>query len=101
MSGDYCGIVPLLAPNLQLKVGFNYVGFPLVSAIGSASELAQAVNAQGGAVEQIDRWNQSQGRWQSFVPGLPFNNFPIEDSRGYLLKVSQDSAYTPESNPGQ
>ncbi|MBP7687683.1 MAG: DUF362 domain-containing protein [Thermoflexales bacterium] len=80
------------ASALALSTGWNLIALP-VSAPLTASSLLADINAQGGACTEIDRW--WNGGWNAFIGGLPFNNFAIENGRGYFVKCAAPSTYVP------
>jgi hypothetical protein len=72
-------------------VGLNGIGIPYMPTPLTASSLAAYVASLGGEVGQIDMWDESVGMWRSYMPGLPFTDFPLETDRGYFLKVTQST----------
>ncbi|MBI2855954.1 MAG: leucine-rich repeat domain-containing protein [Chloroflexi bacterium] len=95
VAWQMCGYALEEAVPLELVVGLNGVAVPYSPAAYTASTLAEAVAAQGGQVDQLDLWDQSLGRWQSHKVGYSFNNFAIESWRGYFLKVTGKTTFTP------
>jgi hypothetical protein len=79
---------------LNLVVGLNGIGIPYASGSATASALASAITAQGGEVVQIDMWDESVGMWKSFKPDIT-PDFTIEGWRGYFLKITQGTTFTP------
>lgn len=57
-----------------------------------ASNLANSINSQGGAITRIQRWNGSG--WETYQVGAPFGNYEIEAGRGYFLLSSKISQWT-------
>jgi hypothetical protein len=88
------GYAPRSVP-LHLVAGLNAVGIPHSSTPLTASSLAAGIASQGGAIDQIDMWNESTGMWQSYKAGLPFNDFTIDNWRGYFLKATKASTFQP------
>jgi hypothetical protein len=80
--------------SLNLVVGLNGIGIPYASGSATASALASAITAQGGEVVQIDMWDESVGMWKSFKPDIT-PDFTIEGWRGYFLKITQGTTFTP------
>ena len=80
------------AAAITRNTGWNLLALP-VSAPLTASGLLADINAQGGACTEIDRW--WNGGWNAFIGGLPFNNFAIENGRGYFVKCAAPSTYVP------
>jgi hypothetical protein len=61
----------------------------------TAPTLAAAIAVQGGAVDQVDMWNESTGMWNSHKVSPPLGDFPILGWRGYFLKVTQATTFLP------
>ena len=59
----------------------------------TAQTLLNAIAAQAGACSEIDRWRF--GGWDAHINGLPFNDFSVEPDKGYFVKCSQPSTFTP------
>jgi hypothetical protein len=82
---------PFSKATVQLSPGWNLISMPRGTTY-TASQLAASINAQGGQVLEIDRWNF--GTWEAYIPGLPFN-FNIVLGSGYFVKVGKASNWTP------
>ena len=71
---------------VPLAEGLNFITIPCVPPVDLTAEgLVSLVAGQGGALEQVDRWDEDTGQWDSFRTGFPFDNFPIEPGRAYFL----------------
>jgi hypothetical protein len=77
----------------QLEVGWNLIALPYASTVDKASELLSAIQEQGGACDEVDRW--SAGAWQTHRAGLPLNDFPLELGKGYFLHCTVPGQFTP------
>ncbi len=73
-----------------LVSGWNLVGSSTHLAT-TAEGLCQDVTADGGQPVEVDRW--VNGGWSGHRCGLPFNNFPVDDGRGYMVKVNGASTW--------
>ena len=80
---------------LDLVTGLNGIGIPYSDTSYTASTLASAIAAQGGALDQIDVWDENLGQWQSHKVGLPFNDFSVAPWRGYFLRALAGSTFQP------
>ena len=78
---------------IALNVGWNLVGFPKLPRAMTAQDILNGIESQGGACSEMDRW--LYGGWETFVKGLPFNNFSINNAEGYFIRCTQSSTYTP------
>lgn len=101
--------VPLTDADLTaytLQPGWNGVGLPAFrSGEGRARDVLDRINIGGGStsekVNEIDWWQG--GSWDVFVKRLYSseniqeygNNFPIMDSRGYMIKANQTVEWKP------
>ena len=85
---------PITTPmTLSLLTGWNLVSVLYASPPLTAESLLTGINDQGGQCGEADRWENSG--WESHPVHLPFNVFPIETGRGYFLKCTANSTYTP------
>jgi hypothetical protein len=80
---------------INLVMGLNLVGIPYSTTPLTASSLLAGIAAQGGNVTQLDMWDESTGMWKSYKPGTGTPNFDIVNWRGYFLKSTATSTYTP------
>lgn len=81
--------------NLALTSGWNLLTLPLSPRTAMrAQTLLDALNGQGGACSEIDRW--LNGGWDVHVNGLPANDFVVEPGQGYFLKCTAASQWTLE-----
>lgn len=51
----------------------------------TAKSLLEAMTAQGCCCTQVDRWNPTYGRFDSYQKGFPFGDFPIEAGEEYSV----------------
>ena len=58
-----------------------------------AASLLADINAFGFGCSEINRWEN--GGWDGHINGFPFNNFAIEEDRGYFLLCSETGSFTP------
>ncbi len=79
---------------ISLQPGWNLVALPHPPSEYTAQSWLEGITSQGGACSEIDRWQN--GGWNSFINGLPFNNFDIEPNRGYFIRCSRPSSFTPQ-----
>ena len=94
-SGNWTleGITLSAGVSLELIAGWNLIGVPHPVTGYTAQSLLDAINSQGGACSEIDRW--LNGGWNAHIDGVSFNNFDIIQDVGYFLKCSQISFFTP------
>jgi hypothetical protein len=86
---------PVLCTDIPLVVGLNFVVLPhWPTGPMTASTLASEIGSQQGAVAQIDLWNKSFGRWDSYKTGFPFNDFEVALGQAYFLKVAKATIWT-------
>jgi hypothetical protein len=80
---------------LSFFPGWNLITLPLTPINPlNAEMLLMAINAQGGACDEIDQW--LNGGWNSHTLGLPFGLFPVEMGEGYFVRCSQTSSWVHE-----
>jgi hypothetical protein len=78
---------------LEVVPGWNLVTLPIApNAPFTAQSLLDALNAQGGACIEINRW--LNGGWNGHPDGAPFNDFDIVLGEGYFLLCSAASSMT-------
>lgn len=80
---------------LSLNSGWNAVGFPKMSKSYKIGDIIDALNAQNAQAETAARYES--GNWDAFVkiPEEFGNNFLIENKRGYVIRINQDTEFTP------
>lgn len=81
---------------LQLSPGWNAVGIPNSSQTYQASTITDALNAVKISVDMLSRFES--GLWDTFIKKSQQdfgNNFPIENNRGYILKLEQGGEFAP------
>jgi cysteine-rich repeat protein len=74
---------------ISFTSGWNSFSLPAWASGWTAEGLCQEINAQGGSVQEIDRF--VNGGWEGHICGLPFNNFTIEPGSGYFALVGTGS----------
>jgi hypothetical protein len=79
---------------VSLYADWNLIGVPYSPSALTAKSLLTQANGQGGNCSEIDRWQN--GGWDSHLLSQQFNNFPIESYRGYFVKCTVASTYTPQ-----
>ena len=78
-----------------LTSGWNLVAFPLSRSTDTATTaivLVDTASGTAGTAMEIDRWES--GAWESHVPTVPLNRFPIEAGRGYFVRVARPVTWT-------
>ena len=78
--------------NIPLDIGWNSINIPFSGY--KAEDIGNEVNSQGGNLEKIERWHN--GTWDGHIIGLPFNNFDIEQGKGYRLRCTTTSIWVVE-----
>ncbi len=82
---------------VRVDKGWDMLGVPACKdgsqSCYTASSLAAAVNAQGGGIAEIDRWQN--GSWSAFLVGYTFNDYPIIVGQGYFIRTTKASNWTP------
>ncbi len=88
MQGDsFAAGVPV-----TLVSGLNLIGIPYPGGY-TAHSVLEAITGQGGVCSEIDTWT---GTWVAHLTILPdINNFPIVRDRGYFVKCTAPSTFTP------
>jgi hypothetical protein len=80
---------------IPLNYGWNLISLPVSPTVSyTAQSLLAEINAQGGNVTEIDRWNQVTGEWVAYISGGPFPNYAIELGKGYFVKCNTPSTWT-------
>ena len=92
----YQGMAESVPATLSLVTGWNLVGPAVVSplpstASGSCASFADA-SGSGSALE-LARW--VDGGWDTYLCGLPPNDFTLEAGRGYFVRLSRPTQWTP------
>lgn len=81
---------------LYFQTGWNLVGVPNPSGL-TAYDLSDASGIISGTttynVPEIDRW--AYGRYEGFLSGYPFNNYPIEPDRAYFIRANTEGVLDP------
>jgi len=74
----------------HFKSGWNLITLACVPEEPYTAEtLAQSINAAGGFVTKIMRWNN--GAWETYSVGAPFGDFEIEIGQGYMVQAEMGS----------
>lgn len=83
--------------SVRVDKGWDMLGVPAckdgTQSCYTASALAAAINAQGGGVAEIDRWEN--GAWKAHLVGYSFNDFPIIVGQGYFVRSTKATTWTP------
>lgn len=86
---------PTATPTASNSTISILAGWNLIAAPGegnwTASRLGNAINAQGGAVVEIDHW--IEGTWESYLVGYPFNDFKLDPKEGLFVKANAASEW--------
>ena len=77
---------------ISFSAGWNLIAIPSSDSY-TAWTLFDAINAQGGSAQEIDRWYN--GGWDITLNFPRFNNFPIEKGKAYFVKCAGSSTFTP------
>ena len=78
---------------IPMGVGFNLIGLPVrFPAPLTAREFSDLVDAQGGTVAAILRWDAGYEAWLKDFPDQ--KNFVLEEGRGYFVRLSKSPANT-------
>jgi hypothetical protein len=89
------GTAPTSGVPINLVTGLNLAGIPYSTTPLTAASLLAGIAAQGGNVTQLDTWDETTGMWKSYNPGAGTSDFDIVNWRGYFLKSTATSTYTP------
>ncbi len=75
-----------------LKRGWNFIALPLTPATPlTAASFCAEVNQQGGALAEVDRWQQAG--WDGHLCGVPTNAFGLELGSGYFVRNNATSVW--------
>ncbi|MDQ7778636.1 MAG: C10 family peptidase [Planctomycetota bacterium] len=78
--------------NINLAIGWNLISLPVEPLTPYlAEDLAQLINAQGGACTQVMKWNPG---WLVHPVPSGTNNFAIEVGYGYFVRCTAPSTLT-------
>jgi len=92
----YEGMAESVPATLSLVTGWNLVGLAAVWAEPSTASGSSATftDASGpGMMLEIARW--VDGGWDTFRCGLPPNDFTLEAGRGYFVRLTRPTQWTP------
>jgi len=89
-AGYWYGITAPTLPNatfsLELMTGLNLISLPINDpSITTASLLADKL---GSNCTEVVKFNAAQQQLQSYVPGVPLNNFAIAGGEGYFVNLN-------------
>ncbi|MBI2941117.1 MAG: hypothetical protein HYY04_11835, partial [Chloroflexi bacterium] len=74
---------------LSFVTGWNLMAMPVEpTATVLAETLGQALIAEGVTASQVVRWNEALGSWSAHLVGWTSNNFAIDPTRGYFVRVT-------------
>lgn len=82
---------------VALSPGWNLVGIPHPESGYQAHTVLDEINNQGATCGEIMRWYNSG--WESYLPGIPINDFDILPYQGYFVQCSAGGSYTPAGVP--
>ncbi|MBI3742213.1 MAG: hypothetical protein HY257_10735, partial [Chloroflexi bacterium] len=81
---------------IAISAGTTAISLPYTAY--TASTLIAAMNANGGTVYEVDKWN---GRnWQAYVPGAGGNDFQIAGGDSYFVKAKSASNWSAPASAG-
>lgn len=86
----------LVAPiKLSMKSGWNAVGLPKTSKSYSIGNLIDSLNNQKAQAQTAARYES--GSWDAYLKTQEEfgNNFPIENKRGYVIRINKEVQFTP------
>ncbi len=75
----------------RLRVG------PALDLAYLAQDMCDDISGDGCAPSEIIRYMREAGVWEIHICGLPFNNFPIENGKGYFVKSSDSCDWLQEA----
>jgi hypothetical protein len=91
--------VSTVGSSLLIKINAGTTAISLPYDFGQASKLVAAINAQGGQVTEVQRWNSSgNGKWDTYKPGSGRNDFNLNGGEGYLVKSNAATTWSVPSN---
>jgi len=75
---------------LSLAAGYNLIGIPLNdTTVTKASELAVKI---GDNCTEVVKWDSSAQLYESYIPGVPLNDFDIRGGEGYFVNVNNPTS---------
>ena len=75
---------------LSLAAGYNLIGIPLNdTSVTKASELAVKI---GDNCTEVVKWDSSAQLYESYIPGVPLNDFDIRGGEGYFVNVNNPTS---------
>ena len=92
----YQGLVESVPATLPLVTGWNLVGPAVVSAVPSTASGSCATftdEAGSGTALEVARW--VDGGWEGHRCDLPPNDFTLEAGRGYFVRLTRPTHWTP------
>ncbi|MBI2939849.1 MAG: hypothetical protein HYY04_05365 [Chloroflexi bacterium] len=79
----------LVTEQLTLVGGWNLVALPAEPMAPTVAEdLGQLLVGQGVSTTQVVRWNEALGAWSAHLVGRTSNNFAIDLTHGYFVRVT-------------
>jgi parallel beta-helix repeat protein len=91
-GGDWLPLVaaPFAPFSLDLVIGLNLISMPINdTSITTASSLAAKL---GSNCSEVIAFNATQQQLQSYVPGVPLNNFAIVGGGGYFVNLNHPTS---------
>ena len=88
-GGDW---LPLVAApfSLDLVTGLNLISLPINDA--SVTNAASLAAKLGSNCTEVVKFNATEQQLQSYVPGVPLNNFAIVGAEGYFVNLNQPTS---------
>jgi hypothetical protein len=90
---NFQGKMLLSGVSINFLSGWNLIGIPYPPGFYNAQTLLTALNSQGGACTEVYRWQS--GGWDLFIGGSGGTPFAIEPNRGYFVRCSTSSSFSP------
>lgn len=82
---------------IDLQSGWNTISLPgWTQGYFDAQSLIDTIKNKQGSCQKVYHFNK--GTWIVYIDGRPFNNFPIEPGKGYLLKCEHPSQVIIDKN---
>jgi hypothetical protein len=92
----YEGMAESVPATLSLVTGWNLVGPGVVSTVPStASGSCATFTDTGGAGTAVELARWVDGGWSTYRCGLPPNDFTLEAGRGYFVRLTRPTQWTP------
>ena len=83
--------------NCSLVIGYNYIGIPVNDT--SVTDAASLATKIGANCTEVIRWDSATQTFESYIPGVPLNNFPVRRGEGYLANMINPTTVTFAGGP--